>query len=79
VAVVLVDDRDRGFGAEATPELVGDQGAAGTGAEDEDSLRYALIMPDRVGLESNAGGGAKSSKVDTVSLLLRTVQAGIVE
>jgi hypothetical protein len=51
VAIVSVDDRDRGIGVVAAPELVGDQGAAGTGAEDEDSLRDRSIMPDRTGSE----------------------------
>jgi len=54
VAVVPVDDRDLGLGAITTLELVRDQCAAGTGAEDEDSLCYALIMPDRAGFKSSA-------------------------
>jgi hypothetical protein len=45
VAVVPVDDRDLGTVAEVALELVRDQGAAGTGAEDEDASGDGLVLP----------------------------------
>jgi hypothetical protein len=55
VAIVLVDDRDLGLGAVAAPELVGDQRAAGTGAQNENAIQHGFILHDEAEVESSAG------------------------
>src|SRR5450759_1306913 len=51
VAVVPVYDGDLGLGAIAAPELVGDQGAAGAGAQNENSFWHACIVHDETEAE----------------------------
>jgi hypothetical protein len=52
VAIVPVDDRDLGLFSEAAPELVGDQSAAGAGAEDEDASSDEPLLPGETLSES---------------------------